>query len=888
MIGTLTFTLLTLLGPRPEAPPPGLLAVPLSDEETLRALPLTDRAGLDTLPVWARMLAGPMPRTAAAMLALDHAHRVRSPIEPRLRAAMRYVAARANGSPYAQEYALADARRAGLDDARLDALRRDDWSAWTDAERAALDFARKMTVASAALTDDEFAALTRAFGERRAAAMVMLLAYANFQDRLLICLGAEVEPGGPRPAPEVAPSAETQARPPSRPPSRDHAPLPAPTGRDLVPDSPDWAVTDYAYWQRRLQAQRERPTRLPVPSWQETLKHLPPGLIRSGDIVWYQVTLGYAPELGLPFEAVMRSAGAEAAGLYDRLFAGSVFWVVTKAIDCPYCMGHCEMNWEVAGLDAPQIAERSRLLAGDDWSSFPPEQQRAFAFARKLTLTPAAIDAADIETLKADFGPKLALIVAFNASRYNYMTRISNGFQLTLESENVFYDYHGVTPPDRAASAAQAPPFVAVLSDEECWSRLPEAVRGSGQPLPVWARAVAVELPRTAAAMLELDYAQRAKSPLDPALRAKMRWVIAHANRCAYSEAYALADLRRAGADDATIERLTAGPAAWPDDDREPLEFARLLTVAAPTIPDALFASLARRFGDKAAAAMVLLGAYGNFQDRILLGLGLAVEPGGPLPPLDVAFAPGAIRQIPTPLREGPVPDLIEGGAPVVETDPEWSSVSYDELQSRLEHQRARTPRLPIPTWDEVKKNLPEALAKRPVRIVWTLVCLGYAPELAVPWNNATRTLWAEAASDRVLEESLFWIQTRAIGCNYCMGHCEMLLEVAGLDKRQIAERTRRLASGDWSAFPPEEQRAYAFARKLSRTPWELTAEDFKTLERDYGPNRSMALFWWLCRGLYMTRVSDGFQLPLERDNVFQGFFPKADEPGVSTSGGGR
>jgi hypothetical protein len=37
-----------------------------------------------------------------------------------------------------------------------------------------------------------------------------------------------------------------------------------------------------------------------------------------------------------------------------------------------------------------------------------------------------------------------------------------------------------------------------------------------------------------------------------------------------------------------------------------------------------------------------------------------------------------------------------------------------------------------------------------------------------------------------------------------------------------------------------------------------------------------MATFWWLCRGLYMTRVSDGFQLPLERDNVFADFFGKS------------
>ena len=142
--------------------------------------------------------------------------------------------------------------------------------------------------------------------------------------------------------------------------------------------------------------------------------------------------------------------------------------------------------------------------------------------------------------------------------------------------------------------------------------------------------------------------------------------------------------------------------------------------------------------------------------------------------------------------------------------------------------------------------------------------------------------MWAEAMPDRVFEESLFWVQTRAIRCNYCMGHCEMLLEVAGLDKDAVAERTRRLAGDDWSAFPPAEQRAYAYARKLSKTPWELTAADYKALESDLGPDKAMATFWWLCRGLYMTRVSDGFQLPLERDNVFGDFYGKPARPGAS------
>ena len=207
---------------------------------------------------------------------------------------------------------------------------------------------------------------------------------------------------------------------------------------------------------------------------------------------------------------------------------------------------------------------------------------------------------------------------------------------------------------------------------------------------------------------------------------------------------------------------------------------------------------------------MVLLGAYGNFQDRVVLGLGS--PPGGrrPAGPIEVTFAPGAFQSVPILPEPTEPPRCIPSGETVVERDPEWSELTYEELQSRLEGQRGRTPRLPVPTWDEVKKSLPPAFAARPTRIVWNLVCSGYVPELAVPWSVSTRTMWAEAKPDRVFEESLFWVQTRAVRCNYCMGHCEMLLEVAGLDKAAVAERTRRLAGDDWSCFPPAEQRAYA------------------------------------------------------------------------------
>ena len=106
------------------------------------------------------------------------------------------------------------------------------------------------------------------------------------------------------------------------------------------------------------------------------------------------------------------------------------------------------------------------------------------------------------------------------------------------------------------------------------------------------------------------------------------------------------------------------------------------------------------------------------------------------------------------------------------------------------------------------------------------------------------------------------------------MGHCEMLLAVAGLEEDEIAERTRRLAEGDWSGFTAGERAAYAFARKQAKAAAAITRADVDSLVKHFGAERALDVVWWSCRCHYMTRVADAFQLPLERENVFVGYFP--------------
>ena len=96
-----------------------------------------------------------------------------------------------------------------------------------------------------------------------------------------------------------------------------------------------------------------------------------------------------------------------------------------------------------------------------------------------------------------------------------------------------------------------------------------------------------------------------------------------------------------------------------------------------------------------------------------------------------------------------------------------------------------------------------------------------------------------------------------------------MLLAVAGYEDGEVKERTGRLARGEWSGFAPAERQGFAYAAQLSKAPWTLTGQNAAALTETFGPHRAIDLIWYSAWVNYMTRVADGFQLPLERENVF-------------------
>jgi alkylhydroperoxidase family enzyme len=328
--------------------------------------------------------------------------------------------------------------------------------------------------------------------------------------------------------------------------------------------------------------------------------------------------------------------------------------------------------------------------------------------------------------------------------------------------------------------------YVPILTDAAVWKKLPPVEEGAGQPLPAWIRALAGPLPKTAAAMIELDRVQRAESTLPPKLRAKLRWVVADANRCEYAKAYARFDYVRAGGKPEDIDDLPRRLEQLPEAERLALQLVRQLAEAAYTVSDAQVARVVELYGEKQIVAIVLVAAYANFQDRLLLALGVSVEPNGPLPPVRVRFVkpPDPSKSAPSekgkedakekdkeaPKRDRMPPAKNPPPVPTRVEDPEWTAIPFETLQKRLTGQKnRRQARILIPDWETVRDNFPADLPRpsKPTRIRWTLLNSGYQPRLNAAWGAGLRAFRQESDLSVVQQESMFWVVTRSLQCFY-------------------------------------------------------------------------------------------------------------------------
>jgi alkylhydroperoxidase family enzyme len=300
---------------QPEKPVPKALFPALPDEDAWGKLPPQKKPAL---PEWARVLAGPLPKTTAKLLELDYHHRVNNPLGPRLSARLRWEVAKTLKCEYGMEVASADRNKP----AALIVPRR-------DGERIAIAFAKKLTLEGHAITDEEFAELLEYFEPAEVTAIIHTVAYANFHNRLLLGLG--VKGGSPVAEPIGAAFDITgKVEAPERPSWDD---LKNAKGNGLS-IRVEWSPKDTDQLNTTLAKQKERKFRIPLPDKSAYEKLTPREKESAEKIKWNTVSMGYQPEMTRAWFAPLYAFYDEAKP--DRVFTNSMFWVVTRTNDCFY------------------------------------------------------------------------------------------------------------------------------------------------------------------------------------------------------------------------------------------------------------------------------------------------------------------------------------------------------------------------------------------------------------------------------------------------------------------------------------------------------------------------------------------------------------------------
>ncbi|MBX3449962.1 MAG: hypothetical protein KF777_10405 [Planctomycetaceae bacterium] len=409
---------------------------------------------------------------------------------------------------------------------------------------------------------------------------------------------------------------------------------------------------------RRLEALKERTSRIPLPELSEADRaagrssvnngrlrsiYLPPSWQSFQVPGWGRGGRSQASSSTRPSNPLAALEATPGYGFKTRLF-----WIVSRANDCQYCLGHQELKLRRVGMSDDEIA-----ALDSRWNLFPPAEQAAMDLTRKLTLTPDKVTADDIATLQKHFPDSEVIDLVYTIARYNAVNRWTSATGIPQDQSFGGDDHPAIDTPtsnEYASVKSNVAPFelpqrpawepmdvvnqkFAAIRNRKAVVELPSAEKAQqvltadtpGVGAPEWFRAIA-DIP------VALDVWRQRQGIVrdgktDPLLRTKIAWVTARDNRAWYSAAHTRARYLAQGGPEAALASwdalLEASPAPG---HAEALRFARKLTVAPQTIVDADIARLRESFSDAEVAEIIDLTANANGFDRYTEALQLRLE----------------------------------------------------------------------------------------------------------------------------------------------------------------------------------------------------------------------------------------------------------------------
>jgi len=386
-----------------------------------------------------------------------------------------------------------------------------------------------------------------------------------------------------------------------------------------------------------LEALKQRQPRIPFPS---------PNAVPTPASGW-KANNGTMRRYYLPAKWYAADFAPDPAMKLDNTFKVRLFWIVSRANNCQYCLGHQEHKLLVAGMQENEIA-----ALDSRWDEFPRSEQAAFGFTRKLTLTPHLINADDVAGLRSFYSNDETIELIYVASFYNSVNRWTDGLGIPQDEQFANKPLHLATPTAteyvsnptivvEGKDAARPPlepeadvrrqlelartrnPRVTIPSLESARQTLTPPLTEQG--VASWMRVLSL-FPKTGTAQVAALQSIRDEGQLPKELKAKLAAVSARNNRAWASLGWARRRMQSCGIDAAQFESIESVSAELPLKEQVALSFARKLTIQPKGIGDRDLLRLRAHFDDRETAEIVYVVCAANFFDRFTEALNLPLD----------------------------------------------------------------------------------------------------------------------------------------------------------------------------------------------------------------------------------------------------------------------
>ncbi len=329
----------------------------------------------------------------------------------------------------------------------------------------------------------------------------------------------------------------------------------------------------------------------------------------------------------------------------DSTFKTRLFWIVSRANNCYYCMGHQELKLARAGMLDDAIASLDC-----EWQRFPENEQAAFEFSRKLTLEPHKIADADVRALQKHYTDDQIIEIVQTVSQYNSTNRWTDSLGIPQDREfsseaavidtptsvefanresQVAPTREPVRPPLESASevlsaleaARKRHARIALSNSANTEKFLAEKLKA--ETPANWARALSI-FPTLAARQIDTWHGIDTDGKLTRLAKAQIQWAVARENRAWYAAGHAKQRLQSLGMTQdqvLSIDKNQVGSEA----EKAAVIFARKLTAHPRQICDQDIRDLKTYFSDHEVAEIVFVTAnatmFGHFTETLALPL---------------------------------------------------------------------------------------------------------------------------------------------------------------------------------------------------------------------------------------------------------------------------